>query len=172
MEQRPSDPDPSPPVLPPAPLPTPLPAPLPGRPRAITMTGWILIVLGVPVSLAGALVMLSGALFDTIRDTPELRAQLGDLPGSFGSLLLVVGAVLLAYGVAQLVSGINILARREWARIAGLVVAILGAMVTLGSLAPGNVTTAGGTIFLLVLFAAYAEAVYALMTGSAWFNPA
>jgi hypothetical protein len=174
MDHQPPPPTSDTPVVPPAatssyPAPPPPPAPLPGRPGAVTATAWILIVLGALVALVGAIVLISGAFFDAIAVMPEMRARFGRLPDAFGGFLAVVGALLLAYGIAQLVSGVNILARREWARIAGLVVAILGAMLTLGSLTPGRGTTFGGTIVVLLLFAAYAQAVYTLLTSGRWF---
>jgi hypothetical protein len=136
----------------------------------VTTAAVILIVLGVLVGLIGALVMLSGALFGSLVDMAEMRDRFGELPDAFGGFLAVVGGMLVTYGVVEVLSGINILRRREWARIAGLVVAILGAMVTLASLTPGGATSTAGTIVVLLLFAAYAQAVYVLATTGWWFQ--
>ena len=59
------------------------------RPGVITAASIILIIFGVILGLLGLLVMLGGALFPAIKDSPELAGQLGAVPESFGTFILV-----------------------------------------------------------------------------------
>ncbi len=69
-----------------------------GRPGAITAASIILIIFGVILGLLGLLVMLGGALFPAIKDSPELAGQLGSVPESFGTFILVIGTIMSGLG--------------------------------------------------------------------------
>ena len=56
----------------------------PPRPGVITAAAIVLIVFGAILGLIGLLVMLGGALFSSIKDQPELVAQLGSVSDAFG----------------------------------------------------------------------------------------
>ena len=68
------------------------------RPGVITAASILLIVFGVILGLIGLLVMLGGALFPAIKDSPELTGQLGSVPESFGTFILIIGAIMTTWG--------------------------------------------------------------------------
>ena len=143
----------------------------PSRPGSITAAAVILIIFGVVITLFGLGFMLVGALFPSIQDSPELAGQLGSLPATFGTFVLVVGAIATAWGVVQIVAAIFVLSRRTWARIAAMIVAILGALIGLASILPGEsgLTPVGATLSLLIV-AGHAFAIWALASQGRWFN--
>lgn len=150
--------------------PPPAPVPARARPGSVTAAGVILVVLGVLVGLFGALSLLAGALFPTVADSPEFRGQFGTVSEALGGLLLGVGIVLLAYGVLQVVTGIFILPGRGWARISGLVVAVLGVLIGLVGVLPGEGSTAGASVVFVALVAAYGYAAWVLSSTGWWFS--
>lgn len=145
------------------------PSPMPERPGSVTASAVILIVLGVIVALFGVLSLFAGAVFPSVADSTEFRQQFGELGASLGGLLLVFGAVLLAYGVLEVVTGIFLLPGRAWARITGLIVAVLGILFSLLGVIPGE-SGAGVSIVFVVLLAAYGYVAWVLARGGAWFS--
>jgi hypothetical protein len=143
----------------------------PPRPGTITAASIILIIFGVILGLLGLLVMLGGALFPAIKDAPELAGQLGSVPASFGTFILVLGAIMTAWGSLQVVAAIFVLARRTWARITAMILAILGALIGLASIIPGEngLTPVGATISLLFV-GGHAFAIWALASQGRWFS--
>lgn len=185
MDQHPPDPNPTqapppPPPLSPEPpahpgwgypegyLPPAAPPPLPTRPAQVTAAAVILIVLGVLVALFGALSLLAGAVFPSISESAEFRDQFGDISSALGGLLLVFGVLLLGFGVLQVVTGIFVLPGRPWARIAGLVLAVLGTLFSLVGVLPGE-GSAGGSVVFGVLLLAYGFSAWALASKGWWF---
>jgi hypothetical protein len=165
MEQQPG--------MPPGPAAPPYSATAPTRPAPITLAGVFLIVLGVVIGLFGLLVGLVGLAFPSIRTSPEIVDQLGALPEGLGTFMLVLGVVLLAWGVTEVLAGIYAMQRRGWARIAGIVVGILGTLagISLGLPSPAGVNGVATSIGLL-LAGAHAYAIWVLVRSGAWFNPA
>jgi hypothetical protein len=136
----------------------------------VTAAAVILIVLGVLVGLFGALSLLAGALFPTVADSPEFRDQFGNVSDALGGLLLTFGIVLLAYGGLQVITGIFVLPGRGWARISGLVVAVLGILISLVGVLPGEGSSAGVSLVFVALVAAYAYAAWVLASTGSWFS--
>jgi hypothetical protein len=143
----------------------------PPRPGAITAAGIILIIFGVLIALFGLLFVLAGALFPAIKDSPELTAQLGEVPASFGLFILVVGIISATWGILQVVAAIYVMARRTWARITAMILAILGALLGLASILPGEagLTAVGATLSLLFV-AGHGFAIWALASQGRWFS--
>jgi len=141
------------------------------RPGAITAASIILIIFGVILGLLGLLVMLGGALFPAIKDSPELAGQLGSVPASFGTFILVLGAIMTAWGSLQVVAAIFVLTRRTWARITAMILAIVGALIGLATIIPGEngLTPVGATISLLFV-GGHAFAIWALASQGRWFS--
>jgi hypothetical protein len=146
------------------------PVPAPARPGSVTAAAVILIVLGVLVGLFGALSLLAGALFPTVADSPEFRDQFGNVSDALGGLLLTFGIVLLAYGGLQVITGIFVRPGRGWARISGLVVAVLGILISLVGVLPGEGSSAGVSLVFVALVAAYAYATWVLASTGSWFS--
>jgi hypothetical protein len=140
------------------------------RPGSVTAAGVILIVLGVLVSLFGVLSLLAGAVFPSVAQSPEFQDQFGVVSDALGGLLLTFGVIVLAYGILEVVTGIFILPGRAWARITGLIVAVLGILFSLVGLLPGD-SGAGASIVTLLLLAAYGYAAWVLASTGWWFRP-
>ena len=118
---------------------------------AVVAAGVILLVIATLIGIVAAFAIFAGAMMDqwqglvgggqTGLTDEELRAAM-----AMGrTFVIVIGAVLLVIAVAHLVSGIGVLRRRGWARIVGLVMAVLGLLVWALALL-GNVVAATQTI--------------------------
>ena len=150
-------------------MPPAAPPPMPARPGSVTAAAVLLIVLGVIVGLFGALSLLAGAVFPSISQTADFREQFGELSGAFGGLLLTFGILLLGYGVLQVITGIFVLPGRAWARIAGLVLAVLGVLFSLVGVVPGE-GSGGGSILFIGLLLAYGYTAWVLASQGGWFS--
>ncbi len=148
------------------------PAPLgPPRPGSITAAAIVLIVFGAILGLIGLLVMLGGAMFSAIKDQPELAGQLGQVSDAFGVFILIVGALMATWGALQVLAAIFVLRGRTWARITAMIVAILGALIGLASIIPGeNGVTPVGVVISLVIVGGHAFAIWALASQGRWFS--
>lgn len=136
----------------------------------VTAASIILIVLGVIVSLFGVLIVLGGALIGSVGNQTDLGIDLPNgLSGAFGGVIAVVGAIVLAFGVLELVSGIWALLGRGWARILGIVMSVLGALIALGGLAGSRAQGAGSPAVSLVLLVAYVFVIWAMARGGRYF---
>jgi hypothetical protein len=142
---------------------------MPERPGAVTAAAVILIVLGVLVALFGVLAVLAGAIFPTVADSPEIRGQFGQVSEALGGLLLAFGIIVLAYGVLEVVTGIFLLPGRAWARITGLILAVLGILFSLLGVLPGE-GGAGTSIVFVALLAAYGYVAWVLASRGSWFS--
>jgi hypothetical protein len=131
----------------------------------------VLIVFGAILGLIGLLVMLGGAMFSAIKDQPELAGQLGQVNDAFGVFILIVGALMAAWGALQVVAAIFVLRGRTWARITAMILAILGALIGLASIIPGeNGVTPVGVVISLVIVGGHAFAIWALASQGRWFS--
>jgi hypothetical protein len=141
------------------------------RPGAVTAAGVVLIVCGVLVGLLGLLFVLGGSLIGSMGDAPELQEQLGGVPAAFGGFIATIGLIVVVYGIAQVVTGIYVFPGKSWARIAGLILAVLGGLLALLGMFPSDQgVNAGGIIVSLVILAAYAFTAWALATNGRWFG--
>ncbi|MGH2454948.1 MAG: DUF7144 family membrane protein [Candidatus Limnocylindria bacterium] len=140
------------------------------RPGHLLAAAVILIVLGVLVALIGAVLLLFGALFGSLADMPEITLQVGRLPDALGGFFVVLGLLILGYGVLQVATGIAVLPGRSWARITGMILASLGALFGLAGLFPvdgGGV--GGGAVVSVVIVSAYVYTIWALASQGGWF---
>ena len=172
----PSPPNDSPPPPPPttsdsAPPPAaagPPPAPIAAveRPGMVTAAGITLIVLGALTLLVSLFLLIGVGLFAGAAGSipeSEIPAGMGGLMGAFAGVFFVVMLVVLAFGILQLVSGIQVLNGRSWARMTGIVVAAIAGLLALAGLADE------GFIFSLILLVANGFVVWALATAGPWF---
>jgi hypothetical protein len=136
------------------------------RTTEVTIAGIILLVLGALGILLGGAIMLGGAVVgnayrDLILDQPGVTP---DIANAVGGMIAIVGLILLAWSLAYVAAGIGGLRGREWGRILGIVVAIIGVLFWLLGLAGGG--DRSGIIFVLVLFACHAWVLFAY--GARW----
>jgi hypothetical protein len=142
----------------------------------VAISGVLLIVIGLLVGLAGLGILAVGVIarrvFDDAVQNGTLTGYGSDIVDFIRGVLVILGVIIGLYGLGELVAGIGILAKRQWARILGLVLALLAALLTtlavLGSLSADNAR--GGLVFFLVFAVAYWFIVYALATGGRAFR--
>jgi hypothetical protein len=120
----------------------------------VTVLGVLFIVLGA-MGLFGALIVLmifggaAGIVGVVAQDEPEAAIAI-PIVGAVG---LGICFLILVMSIPQLIAGVGLLKFRPWARILGIVVAILGLMhVPLGTLV--------GIYGLWVLFSGETEALF------------
>jgi hypothetical protein len=145
-------------------------SPATSRPGGVTAAAVLLIILGALTAIGGIFVMVGG----------------GALAGTFGGLggvIIVVGVLALAFAVFEIISGIKILGLNPGWRIAGIVLAAIGAVFSLisliGSFSSGEAQfdpdtfefssggpNIGGIIFNLIFLAAYVVVIVLLARNS------
>lgn len=137
------------------------------RPGMVTAAGITLIVLGVLTILLGLLLLLGAALFAGAGgsiEAPEMPGM-GGMFGAFAGIIFVLAFIVAGFGVLQLLSGIKVLAGRNWARITGIVVAAIAGVLALTGLGQAD-----GAILNIVLLVANAFVIFALVTAGSWFS--
>jgi hypothetical protein len=137
------------------------------RPGHVTVGAAVLIAFGAFIILVGlALTVLGGLLLD-VDDLPSwVEPPSGDFPAV--SIALAGGA--LALGIAQVVTGVQVLRGRSWAQVAGIVVAVVGALVSgLGLLQGFGAGATGVTTIFLPVVVAYLYTAWGLATAAPWF---
>lgn len=138
-----------------------------GRPTQVTVGATVLIALGTFITLLGVAVMVLGMLF---LDANTLPAWVDRPSGDFGAGPLAVGAGGAAFGLAQVVTGIQVLRRTTWSQVVGIVLAVIGALVAgLGLLQGFGATAIGVTTIFLPVVVAYLYAAWGLATTPRWF---
>lgn len=163
-----------PPAQPPAAPPPPPPGAAPMRTGAITTAGVLLIILGAFAAIGGVLVLIGGAFLAGGDFGDQFGAQFGDVFQAAAGIAVVVGLLVIAYGVFKIISGAKVIGLRNGWRITGIVlcaVAMVGWLITMiGSFQGTDETTIdpqtfelittsagpsiGGIIFALVFLAA------------------
>jgi hypothetical protein len=142
------------------------------RPGLVTAAGVVLIVLGVLTLVIGVFGIIGAAAFagvaGSLGETADAPAGFGNMMGAFAGLVVVVVILVLAWGVLQIVAGAKSLSGRNWARITGIVVGVIGALLFLAGLTNPD---AGNGIFVnIAIAAAYVFVVIALAMGGSWFR--
>lgn len=140
------------------------------RPGVVTAAGIVLIVLGVLTALLGIFFMLAIAAFSGAvgEVSTEIEMPAGfDAVGAAAGIGLAFGAIILTFGILQLLSGINVMPGKGWARILGIVVAAIGALLGLAGLGGGE--QGGSTAVGIALLAANAFVIWALASSGRWF---
>ena len=142
------------------------------RPGLVTGAGVVLIVMGVLSLVIGLFAMLGAAMFagaaGGLGEPADTPAGVGNMMGAFAGLIVVFVLLILGWGILQIVAGVKAMGGRNWARITGIVVAIIGMLFALSGLANPN---PGAGIFISVaIAAAYAFVVFALATSGRWFG--
>ncbi|MGH2392829.1 MAG: DUF7144 family membrane protein [Candidatus Limnocylindria bacterium] len=139
------------------------------RPGIVTAAGITLIVLGILTMLLGLVLLIGAGLFagaaGSIPETAEMPG-VGGMFGAFAGAIFLITFIVIGFGVLQLVSGINVLGGRGWARVTGIVIAIIAGVIALAGIGARD-----GAVISLALVVANAFVVYALATTGSWFVP-
>lgn len=145
-----------------------VPAPRPGM---VTAAGVILIVLGVLTLVIGLFALLGAALFagaaGSLGEVADTPAGFGGMMGAFAGLIIVFVVIVLAFGTLEILGGIKAMAGRSWARITGIVLGVIGALLSLSGLTSPD--AGGGIVVSIAIAAAFAFVVFALATTGRWF---
>ena len=137
------------------------------RPTSVTAAGSTLIVLGALTLLLSLLLLVGVGLFSGVAGTipeSEIPAGMGGMLNAFAGAIAVFMLNVAAFGVLQLVSGIQVLGGRSRARMTGIVVAAIAGLVALTGMADPD-----GIILSLILVIANGFVVWALATAGPWF---
>ncbi|HEY7463080.1 MAG TPA: hypothetical protein VH987_01405 [Candidatus Limnocylindria bacterium] len=141
----------------------------PERPGMVTAAGIVMIVLGVLVTLFGLLFLIAGAFVGGAGNAIE--TQVPGLPanmaGAVAGVIIVFAIIFLAFGILDIVAGANVMGGKGWARITGIVLAVILGLLSLLGL--GNPDQGGGIIITLLLIAANVFVIWALVTTGSWF---
>lgn len=97
----------------------PPPPPHAARPASVTAASVVLIVIGVIYAIFGVVAMIGGG------------AAVDLVGGGLGGVVIVVGLVVVIFGVLDVISGIKVLGLSSGWRIAGIVLASIGALFAL-----------------------------------------
>lgn len=138
------------------------------RPLSVTAAAGILLAIGVFAGLVGVVLLIVVA----VNSNPAaLPSYIEVAPAGFAGAAVGIGLILVAYGVAGAVAGVQAFRRRPWARGLGIVLAAVGtAALVLAMLRPGQTGGATPVIFVPVI-AALAYAAVALASEGRWFAP-
>jgi len=141
----------------------------------VTLSGILLIVIGLLVGLIGVAVLVIGAIarriFDDAVANGTLAGTSADVVDFLRGILIVLGLIIGLYGLGQLIAGLGVLMKRQWGRILGILLAILPALLfTLALPGAAGRDTAGGLIVVLVLAVANWFIIVALATGGRAFR--
>jgi len=103
-----------------------------GAPGVVVASGVILLVLAVLALLWTVLFFVYGALITSISSAVDSNPnefgsiQFGPMAEAMRPVLYAVAFIIFCLALAHLAAGIGVLGRRSWARITGLVLAVLG----------------------------------------------
>ena len=152
----------------------PWPAPIYKSSILVALAGVVLIIFGLAVALLGGWTLTQGpelgrfirdndiAIFGTHIQRDTLRSILEPMPG-----------ILMFLGVLQLLVGAVILAHRGWARWLGVLLALLGLLVSVVALSAVLALVPGTSVQLMiavVLLLGYAYVLLALIAGGSHFR--
>jgi hypothetical protein len=127
-----------------------------------------MIVIGVLVTLFGLLIVLFGSLIGGV-DNAAFTDQFGtSFTGAVGGVLAVIGGILAAFGILEVLSGIFILPGRGWARITAIILSVIGGLFSLAGVA-GGTGPRGGIVFPLIFLVAYVFVIWAMAVNGRWF---
>jgi hypothetical protein len=137
--------------------PPPATTPVAGQRTVLALiAGMVMIVGAILFGLAGLAVMFIGrAVIESMGDLGQIPGLEGVDAGAFASgVMIFAGILIVALSATYLIGGIGIVRNRNWGRIIGLVVGILGGLLWLSAFAsptPESRQGIGGSLFLLAI---------------------
>lgn len=141
----------------------------PPRPGMVTGAGITMIVLGALIVLLGLFALIAAAFVGGAANAINVQTPgFGNIAGAVAGVIIVFALILLAMGILDIVAGANVLGGRAWARITGIVVAVILALFGLGSVAGNGSGNGGGVVGILMLIANI-FIIWALATTGGWF---
>lgn len=149
-------------------------APFKGKRTALAGIAGILLLLGgIGGILIGLLVVVVGGAFisnlGVIPGLDEIPEFQGADPATFiGTFVAFLGLIVAAYSVAYLLAGIGVIRNSNWARVLGIVVAIISGLIWLPGVTGSNEIPDASVardsfVFSAIAFGIHAYIVVALM---------
>ena len=142
------------------------------RPGIVTAASITLIVLGALTLLIGLFVGVGASMFagaaGGLGQAADVPAGYESVMGAFAGVIILIVILVLGWGILEILVGIKAMAGRGWARITGIVLGVIGALLSLGGLT--NPDAGGGVVINLAIAAAYIFVVFAFATAGAWFS--
>lgn len=139
------------------------------RPGLVTAAGITMIAVGAIIVLFGLIFLLFGAAIGGAAS--QLDTQMpgfGAMSGAVTGVVIVLAVILLAVGALDILAGAKVFSGRAWARMTGIVLAVILGLLGLGSLG-GGASDGGNVLLGLVWVAANAFIVFPLATTGSWF---
>jgi hypothetical protein len=133
------------------------------RSGEVAAAAWVLVILGILGLLFGALTVLVGSFLnrgsELVTQDPEFD-QILPIFGAFAGVIAVIGVILIIYSLGYIAAGWGGYRGRSWARVLGIVIAVIGILVWLPGIASAG--DAGGSIVLtLIVLACHAWILFA-----------
>lgn len=135
-----------------------------GRPALVTAAAVAMMIIGVLLTLLGAVLFVGAAFFGGAAS--EAPGLLASLAGAFSAAFIAASIILLAIGVLEVVAGAHVLSGRPWARIAGVTLAGATALLSILGIGDGD---ARSILVRLLWIAANLFIAAALVIGRRWF---
>jgi hypothetical protein len=145
-------------------------------------TSPLVIIGGVVLLIFGLLLMLVGGVGVAVSGAiDQLVTQIGPVPGmedvplrALRDILIVIFGVALVLGILHLISSVGVFLHKQWARIVGIILAVLGTLLGVLSVASAVGTPdqagSGDLVVALVMAIAYGFTLYALAAGGGHFR--
>jgi hypothetical protein len=138
------------------------------RPGLVTAAGITMIAIGALVVLLGLLFLLIGAVIGGASSQFESQVPgFSGVSGAVTGVVIVLAIIVLAIGIFEIFAGAKVLGGRSWARMTGIVLAVLLGLIGLGSLGGGSDSVAFGLAWVV----ANAFVIWALVANGRWFGP-
>jgi hypothetical protein len=142
-----------------------------GTPGSVLLVGIVLLIFGLLIGLGGVILVFASSFLEQMGTlgTPIVDPETGEAIDAEVALGMVegfvvgFGIVLLVVALGHLAAGIGIMRRSGWARVLGILLAVIGVLIwglaVLGSLAalgqPGAEDAIGGVIVTAVVAVIY-----------------
>jgi hypothetical protein len=136
----------------------------------VTAAGVVMIIFGALLSLLGVFALIGGAFISGSGSSldSQFPGMGGVTAGAVGGVIIVFALIFLALGILDILAGANVFGGRGWARITGIVLAAIFAVISL--LGIGGSSQNGGIIVTLLIIAGNVFIIWALATTGSWFG--
>jgi hypothetical protein len=125
------------------------------RPMGVTLSAVLFFVVGVLGIIAAVLVFAGGTMLEGVFG--------GSAGGVFAGVAIVFGGIIAVLAVLYLLTGWGLMGGKGWARIVGIILAVLGILGGLSAL------TGDSLAYGAVMTVLWALVAYALFTAGAFF---
>lgn len=136
-------------------------APPPSRPIGVTLSAAWYIFIGVLLVIVGIIAVVAFTALEGLFQGSEIPG------GAAAGIGIFIAVIVGLFALLFLGTGIGLLRGRGWARIVGIVLAVLGLLGGISTLTTGG--NSGGLIYGIIVTAIYAGIIFALYTAGSWF---